>query len=68
MRPLASLVLALAVWENHLSYDEAWRLAILEESFQAEAWGEDEEAQQYRRAKYGDVLAAAQFMMLVKVF
>ncbi|MEZ5753927.1 MAG: ATP12 family protein [Paracoccaceae bacterium] len=39
-----SLVLALAVIHGRLSPDAAWRLSRIDESWQVEQWGEDEEA------------------------
>lgn len=39
-----SLLLALAVIEGHLTAEEAWLLSRIDESWQVEQWGEDEEA------------------------
>ena len=39
-----SAILALAVARGRLTAEEAWRLAHLDEDFQAERWGADEEA------------------------
>lgn len=41
---LGSAVLALALDEQHIDPDEAYRLAFLDDLFQIEEWGEDEEA------------------------
>lgn len=41
---LGSAVLALALDEQHIGPDEAYRLAFLDDLFQIEEWGEDEEA------------------------
>ncbi len=54
-----SAVLALAVARGRLSADEAWRLAHLDEDFQIEKWGEDEEAAARRAARWRDMEAAA---------
>ena len=42
---LGSLVLGLALAEGHLDAAEAFRLATLDEAFQAEQWGADAEAE-----------------------
>ncbi|MCP1168999.1 ATP12 family chaperone protein [Limimaricola litoreus] len=60
-----SLVLAHAVTEGHLGASEAWRLSRLDEEWQIEQWGEDEEAEalaQMKRAAFHD---AARFWSLL---
>ena len=60
-----SLVLAHAVTEGHLGASEAWRLSRLDEEWQIEQWGEDEEAEalaQVKRAAFHD---AARFWSLL---
>ncbi len=42
-RESASLILALAVAEGRVGAEEACRIARLEEDFQAEQWGDDED-------------------------
>ena len=54
-----SAVLALAVARGRLAADEAWRLAHLDEDFQIERWGEDEEAAARRAARWREMAAAA---------
>ena len=56
-----SLVLALAVTEGHLSAEEAWRLSRLDEDFQIEEWGEDEEAAEAAARRRAAFLDAARF-------
>ncbi len=54
-----SAVLALAVAEGHLSADEAWSAAHVEEDFNIERWGSDAEAAQIRAYKRTEFDAAA---------
>jgi chaperone required for assembly of F1-ATPase len=52
-----SLVLALAVTEGRLGDDEAWALSRIDESWQIEQWGADEEAAEleaFRRVAFGE--------------
>jgi chaperone required for assembly of F1-ATPase len=46
-----SLILALAVQRGRLSVDEAWRLSRIDEDWQIELWGEDEEAAEFAQRK-----------------
>lgn len=46
-----SLVLALGVTQRRLSADEAWALSRLDEQWQIEQWGEDEDAAQAAEIK-----------------
>lgn len=59
-----SLVLALAVTRGRLSADEAWRLSRIDESWQIEQWGEDEEAAEIVARKQTDFLQADRFFAL----
>ncbi|WP_210529069.1 ATP12 family chaperone protein [Rubellimicrobium arenae] len=56
-----SLVLALAVVQGRLSADEAWRLSRLDEDYQIEEWGEDEEAAEAAARRRAAFLDAARF-------
>ena len=60
-----SLVLALAVAEGRLSAEEAWRLSRLDEEFQIEEWGEDEEAALAAARRRAAFLDAARFHALL---
>ncbi len=55
---LGSLVLALAIVEGRLGGEEAFELSQLDESFQMERWGEDDEALARRARLHDEVLAA----------
>jgi chaperone required for assembly of F1-ATPase len=57
-----SLVLGLAVADGALSAEAAHELSLLDELFQAEAWGEDREAALRRRNVARDIADAGRFM------
>ncbi len=61
---LGSLVLALAVWQRHVDIEAAWTACQIDETFQAEQWGEDAEATARREALREDVLTSARFLEL----
>jgi chaperone required for assembly of F1-ATPase len=63
---MGSLVLGLALAERQLDATTAHRLAALDELFQAEFWGVDEEADRRRRAVAADIALAARFMELAR--
>ena len=54
-----SAVLALAVARGRLSAERAWRIAHVDEDFQIERWGEDDEAAARRAARWREMEAAA---------
>ncbi len=54
-----SAVLALAVARGRLSAEEAWRIAHVDEDFQIESWGDDDEAMARRAARWREMAAAA---------
>lgn len=56
-----SLVLGLAVAEGRLSADEAFALSRIDEHWQIEQWGEDEEAAALEAAKHAALHDAARF-------
>jgi chaperone required for assembly of F1-ATPase len=59
-----SLVLALAVTEGRLTPEEAWALSRIDEHWQVEQWGEDEEAAASEAARHEGFVAAARFFAL----
>lgn len=59
-----SLVLALAVTDGRLEPEEAWRLSRIDERWQVEQWGEDEEAAAFEAARHDGFLQAARFYAL----
>lgn len=54
-----SLILALAVRDRHLEAEEAWALAHLDEDWNIEQWGVDDEASARRGRRFSDMRAAA---------
>lgn len=61
-----SLVIALAVARGRLAADEAWRLSRIDETWQAEAWGEDDEASEVAALKYAAFIQADRFFALCR--
>ena len=59
-----SVILALAVARGHISAQEAWAAAHLDEDFQMRAWGEDAEALARRARRWIDMEAAARLYQL----
>lgn len=60
-----SLILGFAVTEGRLTPEEAWALSRLDEAFQTEQWGEDEEASEASEIKRQSFLQAALFYRVV---
>ena len=61
-----SLLLGLALLERHLAIDGVWRAAQLDEDFQAERWGEDDEATRRRAGLRADLAATARLLELLE--
>lgn len=59
-----SLVLALAVTNGRLDAPSAWALSRIDEEWQIEEWGEDEEAAERTAIKHAAFLQAARFWEL----
>ncbi len=59
-----SAVLALALIHGHLTLDEAWTAAHLDEDFQIAQWGEDAEAKKRRDARHAEMQAAFTFYQM----
>jgi chaperone required for assembly of F1-ATPase len=60
-----SVILGLAVVENHMEAVAAWDASQIDERFQADQWGEDEEAATRRANHKAAVLDAARFLALI---
>ena len=60
-----SLLIALGLAEGALSRDAAWAAATLDDQWQAEQWGEDEEAAAALAGRRRDFEAAARFLALL---
>ncbi|MDZ5647642.1 ATP12 family chaperone protein [Nitrospirillum sp. BR 11828] len=61
-----SLVLGLALFEGRIDADQAFDLAELDESFQIELWGEDDEAKDRRQSLKADLVASLRYLDLLK--
>lgn len=61
-----SLVIGLALLREHLTADEAFNAALLDELFQIEFWGEDTEAAARHAGLRGEFHAAASFLSLLR--
>lgn len=59
-----SLVLALAVIDGRLDAEEAWRLSRIDEAWQTEQWGADEEAAAAEAARHVAFAEASRFFHL----
>ena len=59
-----SLILGLAVTRGRLSAPEAWALSRVDEAWQIEQWGEDEEASASEAVREADFLQAGRFYAL----
>jgi chaperone required for assembly of F1-ATPase len=61
-----SLVLGLAVDEGYLDPEDGWELSRIDERFQEEQWGRDEEAAEEAEVKRQAFLQARRFLLLAR--
>ncbi|MEM9580031.1 MAG: ATP12 family protein [Pseudomonadota bacterium] len=61
-----SLVLGLAVYDGHISAEDAWDISRIDERFQQEQWGVDEDAEAAAEAKKAGLLAGWRFCQMVR--
>jgi len=61
-----SVVLALAVARHYLEPEAAWAAAHIDEDYQIDLWGTDEEAQRRRAWRWREMEAAAQLLNLTR--
>ncbi len=66
MQASGSLVIALALVRGRVDADTAFELSQLDESYQMERWGDDEEAADRRRRLREDIRSAAAFLALAR--
>ena len=64
LRLTGSLILGLAIINGRLSAEEAYQLCRIDEQWQLEQWGEDEEAQKVSKLKYAAILHSEEFFVL----
>ncbi|MHA7819259.1 MAG: ATP12 family protein [Erythrobacter sp.] len=62
----ASLVVALAALDPDADAEKLWDAASLEEEWQADLWGRDEEAEERRARRRADFLRAREFALLAR--
>lgn len=62
----ASLTIALAVAEDEIAAEAAWRAAELESEWQAGLWGQDPEAEARDASRRAGFLQAAEFLRLLR--
>lgn len=60
-----SAVIALALAERHVSGDQAWAAATIDEDWQAELWGKDDEAEHMRTGRRAELEAYDRFLGLI---
>ena len=60
-----SAVLALAVRHGHLSPQDGWTAAHVDEDWQIAQWGEDAEAQERRDKRWAEYSTAARLLELI---
>jgi chaperone required for assembly of F1-ATPase len=63
---MGSVVLGLAVAEGRLDPDDAFRLSVLDEMFQEEHWGRDQDAAAQRDRAAHEVRMAARYVLLTR--
>lgn len=61
-----SAIIALALAEGRLAASEAWRLALIDEDWNLQHWGEDEEAATRRSHRLADFTAASRLFDALK--
>jgi chaperone required for assembly of F1-ATPase len=61
-----SLVIGLAVLDNHLTVEAAFAASQVDEMFQVERWGEDDEAADHRAQLLEDFRDTGRFLTLIK--
>ncbi|MEL6375780.1 MAG: ATP12 family protein [Pseudomonadota bacterium] len=61
-----SFIIGLAAIENHLSPESLWQISRVDETWQQEQWGEDEDALETARYKESEFLQAKQFYDYLK--
>jgi chaperone required for assembly of F1-ATPase len=63
---LGSVVLALAIEQQEIAAEDAWQASILDELWQSEKWGRDEDAERRRAGLRDSILSGARFLSLLR--
>lgn len=61
-----SALIAMMLARRAIAPDEAWRIAHVDEDYQAELWGEDDEAMARRASRRAEFMAACRFLLLAR--
>jgi chaperone required for assembly of F1-ATPase len=61
-----SALLAIAHWRGHLSLEEAWAAATVDETWQREQWGRDAEADAHAALRRAEFEAASRCLLLLR--
>jgi len=61
-----SCLLALAYGHRHLTAEQAWHAALVDEDWQISQWGEDREARERREKRWGEFVASCRFLDLCR--
>jgi chaperone required for assembly of F1-ATPase len=61
-----SALIAMMLARLSITPEEAWRIAHVDEDYQAELWGEDEEARARRAARREEFMASCRFLTLAE--
>lgn len=64
-KALGSMALALALVEGYLSASQAYALAHLEETYETEQWGKDDEKETRLQAKESEIQAVSEFLAVL---
>ena len=60
-----SAVIAMALSDGQVSAEDAWTAANVDEDWQIELWGRDEEAERVRAVRHRDFEAGVEFLRLL---
>ena len=63
---VGSIVLALAMTAGRITAEEAWASSVVDESYQADRWGQDGEAEEARDVLRRELAAADRFIALCR--
>lgn len=61
-----SVLIGLAIWQQAINVNDLWKASVLEETWQAQYWGMDQEAAQTLENKKEDFLRASHILHLLK--
>jgi chaperone required for assembly of F1-ATPase len=59
-----SALIPMMLTKRAIAPDQAWAAAHVDEDFQIQAWGQDEEAAERRRRRHGEFDACCRFLLM----